>query len=58
MHHLVQTTYNDVDIETLDTQAIFSLGAFVRYDSETQVTVCCTADVEAKVRAIILNTED
>jgi hypothetical protein len=54
MGHLVQTTYNDVDTGALDTGAIFAAGGFVRFDSDTQVTVCCTSDQEETVRNIIL----
>jgi hypothetical protein len=53
MSHNVQTTFNDVDVEQLDTGAIFALGAFVRFDSATQVTVICTSDTQDQVRKII-----
>jgi hypothetical protein len=58
MSHNVQSTYNDVDVESLDTTELFALGAFVRFDSDTQVTVICTSDTEEQVRKIILNKED
>lgn len=54
MNHLVQTTYNDVQVSDIDHSALFALGAFIRHESETQVTVCCTSDAEEGVRNIIL----
>jgi hypothetical protein len=57
MSHLVQTTYNDVELEDKQVKAIFAAGAFVRFDTDTQVTVCCTSDQEETVRNIILATQ-
>jgi hypothetical protein len=58
MSHPVQTTFNDVDVANLDTASIFAAGGFVRFDSDTQVTVICTSDSEETIRKVILNTED
>jgi len=52
MDHMEQTTYNDID-DTFPVQELMAAGVFIRYDSETQITLCYPSQLGSTVRALI-----
>jgi hypothetical protein len=55
MAHNVQATFNEVKDMNDAVTRVMAAGGFVRVESDTVLTVSCSSEDEAKVRAIVLN---